>query len=93
MQNFYFHNPVKILFGKDTIRELSWLVPEKGKVMMTWGGGSIRKNGVHDQVMAALKGREVVEFSGIEANPQYSTLMKAVALAKKEKVSFLLLGW
>lgn len=90
MENFTFHNPVKIVFGKGTISRLSGLVPANGKVMMTWGGGSIKRNGVHAQVLAALAGRDLVEFSGIEANPQYATLMKAVDLARKENVSFLL---
>jgi len=90
MQNFVFHNPVKIVFGKGMIGQLPALLPPKGKVMMTWGGGSIKKNGVYDQTVAALKGRKFVEFGGIEPNPQFKTLMKAVKLARKKKVTFLL---
>lgn len=91
MENFVFHNPTKIVFGKGTISGLSTLLPSAGKVMMTFGSGSIRKNGVYDQVTAALKSRgDFIEFGGIEANPEYATLMKAVKIAKKEKVSFLL---
>ena len=58
--------------------------------MMTYGGGSIKKNGVYDQVMSALKGHSVIEFSGIEPNPHYETLMKAVEIIKREQVDFLL---
>ncbi|MFN3589309.1 MAG: iron-containing alcohol dehydrogenase [Spirosomataceae bacterium] len=88
--SFSYHNPVKIVFGKGTISQLSKLVPTGAKVMITYGGGSIFKNGVYDQVKKALNGFEVVEFGGIEPNPTYETLMKAVEMAKEEKVSFLL---
>lgn len=90
MNNFNFVNPVKILFGKGKIAELSRNIPENARILMTYGGGSIRKNGVYDQVKAALKGFEVVEFGGIEPNPKYETLMKAVEVVKAEKISFLL---
>ena len=90
MNNFNFVNPVKILFGKGKITELSRNIPENARILMTYGGGSIRKNGVYDQVKAALKGFEVVEFGGIEPNPKYETLMKAVEVVKAEKISFLL---
>ncbi len=90
MENFTYHNPVKIVFGKGTIAELPKLIPPKVKVLMTYGGGSIKKNGVYDQVKKALKGRAVVEFGGIEPNPEYETLMKAVKLARAKKAGFLL---
>lgn len=90
MNNFVYQNPVKIIFGKGTIRELSNEIPAEAKVLVTYGGGSIKKNGVYDQVMAALKGRTVLEFGGIEANPRYETLMKAVALVQSENIGFLL---
>jgi len=90
MNNFNFYNPVKILFGKGKIAELGKNVPENARVLMTYGGGSIHKNGVYDQVKAALKGFNVVEFGGIEPNPRYETLMKAVELVKSEKIDFLL---
>ena len=90
MQNFVYYNPVKIVFGKGTIKELSNLIPKNLKVMMTYGGGSIKQNGVYDQVKAALKEHNVIEFSGIEPNPTYETCMEAVKLVKKEKVEFLL---
>jgi len=90
MRNFVFHNPVKLVFGKGTIAQLPGLLPAGGRIMMTWGGGSIKANGVYDQVRAALQGRDIVEFPGIEPNPRYATLMKAVAVARAEKPAFLL---
>jgi NADP-dependent alcohol dehydrogenase len=90
MVNFTLHNPVKLVFGKGMIAELKKLIPAGTKVLMVYGGGSIKKNGVYDQVRQALAGFEVVEFGGIEANPRYETCMKAAELAKKEKVGFIL---
>lgn len=90
MNNFNFYNPVKILFGKGKIAELSRNIPENARVLMTYGGGSIHKNGVYEQVTAALKGFKVTEFGGIEPNPKYETLMKAVEVVKAEKIDFLL---
>jgi NADP-dependent alcohol dehydrogenase len=90
MQNFEFYNPVNIVFGKGQIAKLSKLVPAGTKVMMTYGGGSIKQNGVYDQVVAALKGYEIIEFGGIEPNPHYETLMKAIEIAKNENIGFLL---
>ena len=78
MQNFTFCNPVKIVFGKGTIANLNELIDPKAKILLTYGGGSIKKNGVYRQVRAALKKRKVVEFGGIEPNPTYETCMKAV---------------
>jgi len=90
MNNFNFYNPVKILFGKGKIAELSRNIPGNARILMTYGGGSIMKNGVYDQVKSALKGFSVVEFGGIEPNPRYETLMKAVEVVKAEKIDFLL---
>ena len=90
MNNFSYHNPVKVIFGKGTIKELSNAIPPETRVLVTYGGGSIKKNGVHKQVMAALKGKTVLEFGGIEANPRYETCMKAVDLVRNEKIGFLL---
>ncbi|WP_294591146.1 iron-containing alcohol dehydrogenase [uncultured Rikenella sp.] len=90
MNNFTFCNPTKLIFGKGTIARIAREIPTGAKIMMTYGGGSIRRNGVYDQVTAALKGRGVVEFGGIEPNPQYETLVKAVELARAEGVDFLL---
>ena len=90
MNNFNFYNPVKILFGKGKIAELNKNIPADAKILMTYGGGSIHKNGVYEQVKLALKGYNLVEFGGIEPNPHYETLMKAVEIVKAEKIDFLL---
>ena len=90
MRNFEFYNPVRICFGKGEIAQLSKLVPKGANILLTYGGGSIKKNGVYDQVIVALKGFKVIEFSGIEANPHYETLMKGVELVKAHKIDFLL---
>jgi NADP-dependent alcohol dehydrogenase len=90
MKNFEFHNPVKIVFGKGTISKLTSLIPQDAKIMITYGGGSIFKNGVHKQVTDALAGFSYIEFGGIEPNPKYETIMQACAIAKKENISFLL---
>ncbi|GET26182.1 iron-containing alcohol dehydrogenase [Prolixibacter sp. NT017] len=90
MNNFEFYNPVRIVFGKGEISALKGLVPKDKKVMLTYGGGSIKKNGVYDQVKEALQGVDVIEFGGIEPNPHYETLMKAIEIVQKEKVDFLL---
>lgn len=89
MNNFEFRNPVKLIVGKGKIAKLSANVPAGSKVMMTYGGGSIKRNGVYDQVKKALAAFDVIEFGGIEANPDYATAMKAIALCKAEKVDFL----
>ncbi len=90
MENFQFHNPTRVVFGKDTIGELSGLVPSDTTILMTYGGGSIKANGVYDQVKAALKGHTVLEFGGIEPNPRHETCMRAVEICRRENVGFLL---
>jgi len=90
ISNFIYYNPTRIVFGSGSIPKLNKLIPKKAKVMLLYGGGSIMKNGVYDQVIAALKKREVVEFGGIEPNPDYDTLMKAVKQVKKKQVDYLL---
>ncbi len=90
MLNFEYCNPVKIVFGKGTITELDKLVPADVSVLVLYGGGSIKKNGVYSQVIAALGKRRVLEFSGIEPNPFCETCMKAVEMIKQEKIGFLL---
>lgn len=90
MQNFTYHNPVTLVFGKGTIDRLADLVPEGVTVLMLYGGGSIRANGVYGQVRAALEGRTVVEFGGIEANPHYETCLRALEAVRAKEVGFLL---
>ncbi|MDD5598166.1 MAG: iron-containing alcohol dehydrogenase [Victivallaceae bacterium] len=90
MNNFVYCNPVKIVFGKGSIAELKELLPANKKIMMIYGGGSIKANGVYDQVLDAAGGRKITEFAGIEANPLYETCMKAVEIIKRENITFLL---
>jgi len=90
MYNFEYQNPVKIIFGKGEISKTGMNIPEGSKILLTYGGGSIFKNGVYEQVKASIKGFEVSEFGGIEPNPHYETLMKAVEIAKSEGITFLL---
>jgi NADP-dependent alcohol dehydrogenase len=90
MENFEFYNPVKIFFGKDQLVKLNEQISEKDKVMLLYGGGSIFKNGVYDQIKKALRGFDLTEFGGIEPNPAYETCMKAVDLIKKKGITFLL---
>jgi NADP-dependent alcohol dehydrogenase len=90
MNNFTFYNPTKILFGKGQISAIKNEIPAGARIMITYGGGSIKQNGVYDQVIEALKGFEVMEFSGIEPNPHYETLMQAVEIAKRHNIDFFL---
>lgn len=90
MNNFVFQNPTKLVFGKGEIKRLSKLIDKNKKILITYGGGSIKRNGVYEQVMQALEGYDIVEFSGIEANPDYSTLMKAVDICKTQNIDFIL---
>ncbi|KAK8790966.1 hypothetical protein WA158_005597 [Blastocystis sp. Blastoise] len=83
MNNFNFQNPTRIVFGKGQIKELANYIPKDKIVVMTCGGGSIRRNGVYDQTIKALEGYTIKEFWGIEANPDFDTLMKCVALVKE----------
>ena len=90
MFNFTFQNPTKLIFGKGTIAQLAEQFEKKTKIMLTFGGGSVKKNGVYDQVIKALTGHEIVEFWGIEPNPKIETLRKAIELGKKEGVEFII---
>jgi len=90
MLNFEFKNPTKIIFEKGGIPKLGQEIPANAKVLMLYGGGSIKKNGIYEQVIAALKGFDVVEFGGIPANPEYDILMDALAIIKKENITYLL---
>ena len=90
MNNFVFQNPVKLIMGKGMIANLNKEIPTGKRVMITFGGGSVKNNGVYDQVKEALKDYDTVEFWGIEPNPSIETLRKAIELGKKEKVDFLL---
>ena len=90
MENFIFRDPTKLIFGKGMIARLSKEIPEGSKIMVTFGGGSVKKNGVYDQVVEALRGRDYIEFWGIEPNPKVETLRKAIEICRREGVDFLL---
>ncbi|MBC3928402.1 iron-containing alcohol dehydrogenase [Undibacterium sp. CY21W] len=90
MLNFDFYNPTHILFGKGRIADIHQAIPADAKVLLLYGGGSIKQNGVFDQVIAALGNLSVTEFAGIEPNPSYETLMKAVDIIKQGNIDFLL---
>jgi NADP-dependent alcohol dehydrogenase len=90
MENFIFQNPVKLIMGRGMIARLAKEIPSDKRIMITFGGGSVKKNGVYDQVKEALKNHYTVEFWGIEPNPAIETLRKAIALGKEEKVDYLL---
>jgi NADP-dependent alcohol dehydrogenase len=90
MNNFEFKNPTKIIFGKDTIKKIESEIPANAKILMLYGGGSIKKNGIYNQVTKALSNFDVIEFGGIPANPEYDTLMKALKVIKDENISYLL---
>ena len=90
MLNFELYNPVNYVFGKGQAEKLASLIPANAKVLLAYGGGSIFKNGIHAQVTENLKGFEVIEFGGIEPNPRFETLMKAVEIIRAEKITFIL---
>lgn len=93
MDNFTFYNPTKLFFGKGQLEELKNEVPQYGKkILLVYGGGSIKRNGLYDSVMGTLKeiGAEVFELSGVEPNPRLSTVHKGVKICKEEGIKFLL---
>ncbi len=90
MKNFVFNNPTKLVFGKGQIGKLNELIPVDVNLMITYGGGSVRKNGIYDQVKNSLKGKSYIEFWGIEANPRVETLREAIKLGKDNDIDFIL---
>ncbi len=90
MNNFEFKNPTKIIFGKNTIEKLESEIPKDAKVLLLYGGGSIKKNGIYEQVQSALANREFMEFGGIPANPEYAVLLEALQIIKNENITYLL---
>jgi len=90
MNNFTYYNPTTILFGKGSIAEINTLLPLDSKIMILAGGGSIKSNGVYRQVREALTGYSLVEFWGIQPNPEYETCLEAVRKVKKNQVDYLL---
>lgn len=90
MLNFELYNPVNLVFGKGQMEKLPKLIPAGAKILLAYGGGSIFSNGVHAQVSEALKGYDITEFGGIEPNPRYETLMKAIDIIREKKLDFIL---
>ncbi|MCC8146229.1 MAG: iron-containing alcohol dehydrogenase [Bacteroidales bacterium] len=90
MRNFIYKNPTQLVFGKGEIARLSSLIPTEKKVLITFGGGSVKKNGVYEEVISALKDHHYIEFWGIEPNPTVETLRKAIEIGKENEVDFLL---
>lgn len=90
MQNFSFHNPTAIHFGTGAIAQLSQRVPSEARVLLLYGGSSAERNGTLAEVRQALQGRLVQEFGGIEPNPSYETLMRAVEQVRSQGLDFLL---
>ena len=90
MLNFELYNPTQLVFGKGQIEKLTTLVPFGSKILLAYGGGSIFKNGIYEQVTTTLSGFEIIEFGGIEANPRFETLMKAVEIIREQKIDFIL---
>lgn len=93
MNNFDYYNPTKIVFGTQTYHRIPEEIKTKidaNRVLVVYGGGSIKKNGVYDEVIASLSDFTVYDFSGVEPNPEYTTLMKAVNLVKDENIDFII---
>src|SRR5699024_6806074 len=90
MNNFEFYNPTKIIFGEGEIEKIAEEIPSDAKVLMTYGGGSIKRNGIYDQVTEALNDFEVIEFGGIPANPEYEVLLDALKVIEEEDIDFML---
>lgn len=90
MNNFTLYTPTKILFGKGEVAKLSSLLPKDKKILLLYGGGSIKQNGIYDEVITAMNGFDFVEFGGIEANPDFDICLKARDFAKQNGVEFLL---
>ncbi len=90
MNNFEFFNPTRIVFGKGAIAQLADQIPASAIVLLTYGGGSIKRNGVYEAVKTALAGMDVIEFGGIESNPDYDTLLQAIALGRDNGANYIL---
>ncbi|WP_226669504.1 iron-containing alcohol dehydrogenase [Metabacillus litoralis] len=93
MENFTYFNPTKLIFGKDQVEQLQNEVPKFGdKVLIVYGGGSIKRNGLYDQVLNILKDKnlQLFELAGVEPNPRLSTVHRGVQLCKEEKIDFIL---
>lgn len=90
MGDFEFKNPTKIIFGKGKIAELSKEIPADARILMLYGGGSIKSNGIYKQVKDALQSHQLFEFGGIPANPEYEILMQALKIIREQNITYLL---
>ena len=90
MLNFEFKNPTKIIFGKGEIQKLNNEIPKDARVLILYGGGSIKTNGIYEQVLSALEGLQIEEFGGIPANPEYEVLLEALKVIKEKNINYLL---
>lgn len=90
MNNFIYKNPTKIIFGENQIQRLQLEIPIESKVLLIYGGGSIKQNGIYDQVIQALSDHDYLEFGGISANPEFSHLIKALEIIQKQEINFIL---
>ena len=90
MNAFELYNPTKLIFGLDSFSKIAHEIPKNAKILMTYGGGSVKKNGVYDAIIKELENFDLIEFGGIEPNPSYNTLSKALEIIKNENINFLL---
>ena len=90
MKNFEFKNPTKIIFGQGEIKKIAAEIPLDSKILLLYGGGSIKKNGIYEEVTTALSDFKLEEFGGIPANPEYAVLKEALNVIKTKKITFLL---
>lgn len=90
MKNFTYCNPTKLIFGKGSVAKLRSNIPTESKVLLTYGGGSVKANGIFDEVMAQLDGLFVVPFGGVEANPDTATVDRAIEIAREQGCNFIL---
>lgn len=90
MQDFVLYNPTKVLFGTSSVEQIAQEIPCGAKVLITYGGGSVIKHGTLERVRKALASFSVVEFGGIEPNPEYETLMKAVRIVREQGIDFII---
>jgi NADP-dependent alcohol dehydrogenase len=90
MNTLEIYNPTRLILGENKIETLNKYIDKNLKVMMVYGGGSIKKNGIYELVKTSLKNHQLIEFSGVEANPEFETLVKAVDLARAEQIDFII---
>ena len=89
MNSFELYNPTKIIFGTDAFEKIAKEIPIDKRILITFGGGSIKENGIYSKVLDQLKHHTVLEFGGIEPNPSIQTLLKALKLIREEKIDYL----